>query len=329
MSTRGQHTQPLLVTADTMSFAEWFQLATAPRRGRKCVVADYQFPSDVVRSTYLATIGARPEHEVRQLLYLFLLPGGGLGADRLTATSLILGGHLAHAFEEIDFVRRLISPALQTWPSNTWVLDLLPDHPRLALQALDAYLTAHIQFLPDGRLDGLCDAKAVIRARYLEKANPRDTLLALSPQDFECLIGELFRRMGYDAVLTPTSHDGGCDVHARRTQKGQAEHLWIECKRYDGNVGVRTVRALLGVVAASNATKGVLVTTGEFTSSALLFEQVSAQIDLVGFQALNRLLNEWFGSEWPTRVDFPISLFKRSQNRRPERRSIDDSARTP
>jgi len=299
------------IRTDALSFEEWFRLATIPEVERDYIVPDYQFPSDQVRTSYLAQIGTRPEAEIRELLRLFLLEGGSLGADSDLLRYLVSSGTLEPALEKHEFVRRLLNQKRHTWEGNTWILDLLPSHPMLAITAIDAYVTAQIQYLPDGRITGLSDAEAVIRARYLEKANPRDTLLTLSPRDFECLIGELYRRMGYRIKLTPPSRDGGLDIHARRSKRGQSEHLLIECKRYDAHVGVKIARALLGVVTMSNATKGVIVTTGEFTRSALDLEKATGQLDLVGFRDLNTLFNEHFGADWPTRIDFPISWFKR------------------
>ena len=68
--------------------------------------------------------------------------------------------------KDMNGVRRLLRRD-GPWERVTWILDLLPDHLSKAVDALDAYFLAHIQFLPDGRMDGLEDAEAVIRQRYL------------------------------------------------------------------------------------------------------------------------------------------------------------------
>ena len=95
------------------------------------------------------------------------------------------------------------------------------------------------------------------------------------PRRFEELVAELFRRMGYEVVLTPTARDGGRDVHA--FQKGGVGTLLtlVECKRFrpDRKVGVGVVRALFGVVEAERASHGIIATTSSFTRDAKLFQQ--------------------------------------------------------
>ena len=70
-----------------------------------------------------------------------------------------------------EFTRRLFGAALtkgriQPWEGVTWVLDLLPEAPRKALHVIDAYLDVHAGLMPDGRLMGMSDARAIIRAKY-------------------------------------------------------------------------------------------------------------------------------------------------------------------
>jgi len=109
------------------------------------------------------------------------------------------------------------------------------------------------------------------------------------PRRFEELVAELFKRMGYEVTLTPTSHDGGRDVLAvRRDDVGTVLTL-VECKRFrpDRKVGVALVRSLYGVVTSERASHGVIATTSSFTRNAKAFQQnLNYQLSLRDFNDL-------------------------------------------
>jgi restriction system protein len=193
------------------------------------------------------------------------------------------------------------------------VLDLLPHNPRLALAAIDAYLTAHFMVLPDGRINGLDDAMSIIRARYIGRLatseGKRQVFFELSPRDFERLVERLYQAMGYTTILTPPGRDGGRDVIASRVGAGQREQVQIECKMHTDPVGASTVDRLLGVVTRHKANKGVLVTSSRFTRDARSLADDNPRLDLISGVELVVLLNEYFGSEWPSRLDRVLREF--------------------
>ena len=80
----------------------------------------------------------------------------------------------------------------------------------------------------------------VIRASSLE------AIQALSPNEFEQLVGEAFRRQGYVVRETGLGGpDGGVDLELRRSNK----MTLVQCKRWRSyRVGVNVVRELYGVV---------------------------------------------------------------------------------
>ena len=182
----------------------------------------------------------------------------------------------------------------------------MPDRPKLALDVLQAYLVAHFGFLPDGRIDGLLDAMALIRAKFIE--TPKSSLLlSLDPYQFEVLIQALYEMMGYTTSLTQTTYDRGRDVIAEKEHAGEREKSLIQCRRTERNVGVKEVRALLGVVSNEKANKGVFVSTSEFTPKAKELANENPRLELIGNKDLQVLLNKYFGSKWPKDVDFIIS----------------------
>jgi len=190
---------------------------------------------------------------------------------------------------------------------------LLPGNPGKALDVLDAYDTAHIQFIPDGRANGIYDVKAIIRQRYIHFENPQEALKTLRPTEFELLVAALFDRMGYSVKLTRMSHDGGVDIIAERITSGSRALVFIQCKRSSHNVSVGTIRELTGVVLKEHANKGIVVACGDFTAQARNAADATPTIELIGFQELNVLLNQHLGADWPRSMSFYIRLMEGSR----------------
>lgn len=110
-----------------------------------------------------------------------------------------------------------------------------------------------------------------------------ETLQAMNPFDFEDFIEKLVLRLGYQhAQVTKRSGDGGIDVIALRNTHYGPERVAVECKRYRDKVGVRVVRELAGVVAATpDINKGILVTTGSLTPRARSFCAGYNEIEII------------------------------------------------
>jgi len=94
----------------------------------------------------------------------------------------------------------------------------------------------------------------------------------LHPRKFEEVVAEMLTRLGWNKVLlTAARGDGGKDIIASTSIGGVQITTYFECKRHgeDQTVTLEEVRALVGVVASSReAQKGVLVSTGRFSSGA-------------------------------------------------------------
>ena len=161
-------------------------------------------------------------------------------------------------------------------------------------------------------MQGLWDAEAIIRRRYLHWENPRESLLSLRSDEFEYLIGALFQKMGYDVAVTQASRDGGVDVEAGRKDPGGRALILVQCKRYESVIRVPAIRELMGVVARRQANKGVLIATCGFTSPARQEASENVMIELIDFPALNRLLNQHFGAKWPDYISYEIRQLQMS-----------------
>lgn len=299
------------IEVEELSLDEWLELMREPPLD--ATFADYQFPTDGHKSDYIAKIGERSEEEVLLLVRRFLIPTCTLGGDRYKLEWIKKAAKDNPEILRREWVKRLLfwditkGKAPPPWEGITWIIDLLPHWPGEALKGLDAYFLAHAQQLPDGRVCGLSEAAELIRAKFIGlPGNLREqvnTLKETSPRVFEHLVERLYSKIGYETKLTPPSKDGGRDIIAWRTDTSKAEHLQIQCKRYESNVGVSYVRELLGVVSAEKVNKGVLVTTSNFTRPSKLFAQNNPRIELIHGQALVALMNEHLGARWPGAIE--------------------------
>jgi Restriction endonuclease len=114
----------------------------------------------------------------------------------------------------------------------------------------------------------------------------------LGGHEFEDLVERLLLKMGFATEGRKRSADGGIDIIAVSTQPLISGRYIIQCKRYTNSVSSPIIRDLYGVVNASNANKGILITTSTFTSDASEFAR-DKPIELIdGIQLLN-LLNQY------------------------------------
>ncbi|WP_268867125.1 restriction endonuclease [Nocardia aurantiaca] len=158
--------------------------------------------------------------------------------------------------------------------------------------------------LAEGRADGLEDAIEIIDAYYInsDSRDNLEALFSLSPREFEILISNLYRMMGYKVLLTAPQRDGGRDIVAERSKLGEKQRVLIECKQYSGTVKVDIARALLGVVATERANGGILVTTGRCSKGVRDLAKSDDRLDFVDGDKLGLLLNQHFGTEWRRRL---------------------------
>lgn len=108
-------------------------------------------------------------------------------------------------------------------------------------------------------------------------------------QEFEMLVGEAFRRKGYTVSETGGGGaDGGVDLVLRK----DGEKFLVQCKQWKAyKVGVTTIRELYGVMAASGAVGGFVVTSGVFTQEAKSFAE-GINIDLIDGAELTAMIKK-------------------------------------
>jgi restriction system protein len=107
------------------------------------------------------------------------------------------------------------------------------------------------------------------RARLLDNNGDLASIRSLSWYEFEHLVGEYYRRRGYTVEESGGGGaDGGIDL---RLRKG-GELVLVQCKHWKTwKVGVNVVREMLGSMASTGASGGIVVTSGRFTADAWRF----------------------------------------------------------
>jgi restriction system protein len=144
--------------------------------------------------------------------------------------------------------------------------------------ALEMFKSVHAQFHVDRSDDEETDAEEAETAPPQETAstsainyrqNLLDILRTLPPSGFERFSQRLLRESGFQEVtVTGRSGDGGIDgVGILQVNPLVSFKVLFQCKRYSGPVAPNQVRDFRGAMQG-RADKGIIVTTGVFTSDA-------------------------------------------------------------
>jgi restriction system protein len=115
-----------------------------------------------------------------------------------------------------------------------------------------------------------------------------DLLNQLEWKRIERLVALYFQASGIRAECTQTGADGGVDVHLFRSGDSKL-YAYVQCKAWIGDVNVKLVRELFGVMAAENILEGYFVTTGSYTPDAITFAK--GRLVLVDGQDLVKRIN--------------------------------------
>lgn len=115
------------------------------------------------------------------------------------------------------------------------------------------------------------------------------TLKEMSWQEFEQLTGEAFRLQGF---RVQENGGGGADGGVDLVLEKQGEKFLVQCKQWRAlKVGVQIVRELYGVMAASGAAGGFVVTCGRFTDEAMTFAK-GRNVVLVDGNELEKMIQQ-------------------------------------
>lgn len=143
--------------------------------------------------------------------------------------------------------------------------------------------------------------------RMLEQQTSIESLRALPWKRFEDLLGEAYRRQGYEVEETlGGGADGGVDLVLCK----ESRTVLVQCKRWKQSVPVQTVRELYGVLVDRRADSARLVATTNFTPDAVAFA-AGKPIELIGSAALLELIR---GVQESGNIAPPLS--EKEQNQR-------------
>lgn len=125
--------------------------------------------------------------------------------------------------------------------------------------------------------------------RLLDTRSDLDSLAALGWRDFERLVGEAFRRQGFDVEATGFGGaDGGIDLILRK----RGRRILVQCKHWRRDkVPVNVVREMVGLLAHHKADEIRIAAFGGFTPEAARFAQ-GKPITLIDGAALLRMVRE-------------------------------------
>lgn len=131
----------------------------------------------------------------------------------------------------------------------------------------------------------------------------RNALEGMSWRDFEVMVGETFRRKGFEVVRRGgNGPDGGVDIELRL---GSDKYL-VQCKQWKtSQVGVAVVRELFGVMTAEHAVGGFVVASGQFTEEACRFVE-GRSIELVDTKLLLKMVQETQVAGRPVSLGQPV-----------------------
>lgn len=115
-----------------------------------------------------------------------------------------------------------------------------------------------------------------------------------SPDFFENLVIDLLVKMGYggskeDAQAVGRSGDGGIDGIINQDRLG-LDVVYIQAKRWKGNVGSPQIAGFAGALAGKGANKGIFITTSNFTKDARDFVAQGFKIILIDGKRLAQLM---------------------------------------
>lgn len=143
----------------------------------------------------------------------------------------------------------------------------------------------------------IAEAKAILTS-HLE-ADLLARILENTPAFFEELVAKLLLKMGYGGsekdILQNRgkSGDEGIDGIIKQDVLG-LDKIYIQAKRWSGNVSRPEVQKFVGAVHGQNASRGVFITTSSFTNEAKEYaNNINSNIILVDGKLLTKLMIEY------------------------------------
>lgn len=124
-------------------------------------------------------------------------------------------------------------------------------------------------------------------------------ILSCSPTFFERLVVELLVKMGYGGSRKDAgervgqSGDGGIDGIIKEDRLG-LDTIYLQAKRWQGNVGRPEIQKFVGALQGHRARKGVFITTSLFTTDAIDYvSRIDTKVVLIDGNQLSNLMMDF------------------------------------
>jgi restriction system protein len=146
---------------------------------------------------------------------------------------------------------------------------------------------------PEEQMEALADAlKQKLAADVLDRVK------AMNPFRFEHVVLDLLVAMGYGGSRKEAAEvgkgvsDGGLDGLINEDRLG-LDRIYVQAKRWQDSVGRPQIQNFVGALAGQHATKGIFITTSDFSSGAIEFaKSVAQRVILIDGQRLAELMIE-------------------------------------
>jgi restriction system protein len=146
------------------------------------------------------------------------------------------------------------------------------------------------------------DVALEISYQNIRKALAQDLLSRVkkcTPKFFETLVVKLLVKMGYGGSLEDAGRvvgkggDEGIDGIIKEDKLG-LDVIYIQAKRWDGNVGRQEIQRFVGALAGQGAKKGVFITTSRFTPDAKNYlPRNETKVVLINGEQLSELMIDY------------------------------------
>lgn len=169
-----------------------------------------------------------------------------------------------------------VCPCCGWWRANEYVRHLLYAG-RMGIRVRNSLKSAAGSLL---KLD-VSDQDAPVQAIRDHLMIHRKALRTVHYDRLEKVVADIYKDLGYQSIATASSGDDGIDVIL--TKNGV--RIGIQVKQYKNNVQVKELRELAGALILDGMTKGIFITTSDFTTGAPRtvqnFQRRGFQIELV------------------------------------------------
>ncbi|MDM8520188.1 restriction endonuclease [Anaerolineales bacterium HSG6] len=127
------------------------------------------------------------------------------------------------------------------------------------------------------RLQRFAQKKRAAYKQQQKLASLKTNFMDLSAGEFEAQINYLLQQQGYSTTYTGNVNrpDGGIDIKAEKN----GQRYIVQCKRQKAKITGPNIDQFLGTLSRHSASKGIYVTTSDFTKSAQ--ERAKGRIKLV------------------------------------------------